>query len=576
MLQDCRMSFFNARWKLSPPPPQSHLDRFVGVDPFLVQVLYHRGVTEPDDVRAFLDHRLVHSDDPFLLTGMDAAVSRVRRAIQAGESIVVYGDYDADGVTASVLLVEALRGLGAARVQPYIPDRIDEGYGLNNDALSQLAEQGNSLVITVDCGVRAVQQIQHANQQGLDVIVTDHHTVGTALPPAAAVIDPKQPGDQYPDPSLAGVGLAFKLVQGLTRSGLALQGMVEEELLDLVALGTVADLAPLLHENRVLVHRGLEIINQARRPGIAALLNRSGIRPGEVTATTIGYVLGPRINAAGRLAHAYHAARLLITNRPDEAHHLAGQLGDLNRTRQDKTHEMTQLAASLAVTEDAAPPLLFAAHPDFPPGIVGLIASRLMESHYRPAVAAHIGGDVTVASCRSIPEFHITEALEQCQEMLVKFGGHAAAAGFTVTTDKLSALQEKLVGIAREQLSGRRLTPTLHIDLQLPLAQVSWQAYQALAELEPCGYANPTPLLASPKVKVVHARPVGQDGSHLKLTLEDGGRQMDAIAFRMGDKLDQLQGQMDVVYHLETNTWNGQTSLQLNVQDMRPAGEDQP
>jgi single-stranded-DNA-specific exonuclease len=570
------MTLRNSRWKRPDPLPEGHLVRLRPAPRFLVRLLYNRGITEPAAVEAFLAHRSPSPDDPFQFQDMEAAVSRVRRAIEEGQSIAVYGDFDADGVTASVLLVQALRAMGARRVEPYIPMRVEEGYGLNTDALDSLAEAGNGLIITVDCGIRAVKQIEHANGLGMDVIVTDHHTVKSELPPAAAILNPKRPGETYPDRDLAGVGVAFKLVQALVRSGLTLAGLAEEDLLDLVALGTVADLAPLLGENRALVHRGLQIINERRRPGMAALLQTSGVRPGQATANTIGFALGPRINAAGRMANAYAAARLLITDNPGEATNLARDLSELNRERQGQTREMTQRAEELALKADPSPLLLFAAHEDFPQGIVGLIASRLSEKYYRPAVVAQIHGEHAVGSCRSIAEFHITEALDQCEELLVKHGGHAAAAGFTVALRHLPELQDRLATIAREQLAAKTLISRLAIDEELELSALLFPSVQGqLTQLEPCGYGNPTPLLYSGNVRVAYARAVGHEGAHLKLTFVDGDHYFDAIAFRMGGARNQVGGRrMDIVYYLEENEWNGERRLQLNIQDMRPAGEE--
>jgi single-stranded-DNA-specific exonuclease len=567
------MTFLNTRWQIAPPPPPDHASRFKDVDRFLLQILYQRGLTEPSEVEAFLARRPPNPDDPFQLQGMREAVERIARAISEEESIAIYGDFDADGVTASVLLVQALRAMGAARVQPYIPHRIKEGYGLNREALGKLAKQGNRLVITVDCGIRAVEQIREARQIGLDVIVTDHHTVSAGLPSAVAVIDPKREDDWYPNPGLAGVGVAFKLVQGLTQAGLKMKELAEEELLDLVALGTVADLAPLLGENRSLVYRGLQIINAARRPGIAALLGQSGVKPGQATVSTIGYGLGPRINAAGRMAHAYDAAKLLITPDPEEAQLLAERLNTLNRERQEMTREMTDRAMAMAVEDGEDTMLLFAADRDFPSGIVGLIASRLAESHYRPTVVVHVGDETAVGSCRSIAEFHITDALDHCEPLLIKHGGHAAAAGFTVEIEKLPDLRERLNALANEQLSCRVLTPQLTIDTELELGDLVFLR-RVFENLEPCGYANPTPLVLSRNVRVHHARVVGRDKAHLKLTLAEGDRTYDGIAFRMGHHFDELQDRMDVVYHLEENEWNGRINLQLNIQDMRPAGEE--
>jgi single-stranded-DNA-specific exonuclease len=568
------LTLLHTHWRIAEPPSKQDLDQFPDVDPLLVQVLFNRKIATPAAVEEFLSPLPPELYDPFQLKGMEAAVTRIRAAIENRERIVIYGDYDADGVTGSVLLTQALRAMGAVRVQPYIPHREKEGYGLNRKALDELAAQGNRLIITTDCGIRGVEPIEHAGRLGLEVIVTDHHAPGPELPPATAIIDPKQPGDTYPDRMLAGVGIAFKLVQGLVQAGLELDGLEEDDLLDLVAIGTVADLAPLLKENRLLVRRGLEVLNNAGRPGVAALFKHARVRPGQATATTIGYTLGPRINAAGRVDHAYQAARLLITEDPAAADSLAAELTQLNRQRQETTREMTRRALEQALAQAEDTPLLFAAHADYPSGIVGLIASRLLETRYRPAIAAQIRGDLTVGSCRSIEEFHITAALDQIGDILVKHGGHRRAAGFTVETKNLPEFQERLTAIAAEQLDGRDLMPRLDIDVTLGFKNISWKVQESLARLEPCGIENPVPLLLSPGVCVANTRRVGKDRAHLKLTLKDGGRTFDGIAFRMGDKEDEVQERMDIVYRLEENEWNGRRRLQLNIQDMRPAGEE--
>ncbi len=565
------------RWQRFSPAPASHLRRFseaapeLAGDPVLLQVLYNRGIVDPAEADAFLAYRNPQSDDPGLLSGMDAAVGRLTQAIRSGEPIAIYGDYDADGVTGAVLLTQALRAMGAERVQPYIPHRVEEGYGLNSDALEQLASKGSHLVVTVDCGIREVEQVRHANGLGLEVIVTDHHAPGRELPPALAIVDPRQPGDCYPDRDLAGCGIALKLVQALVLSGLPMRGIDETDLLDLVALGTVADLVPLIGENRSLVYRGMQVIRQGRRPGLVALLKAAGIRASQINATTLGFGLGPRINAAGRMDHAYHAAKLLITRNPAKADEQACLLNQLNRQRQEKTRRLAVQAEEIALREGREPHLVFAAHADFPPGLVGLIASQLQETHYRPAVAVQIRGNRAVGSCRSIPEFHITEALDQCGDLLEKHGGHAAAAGFTIRAELLPQLRERLSGIAQEQLAGRDLTPTLQIDEELKVRDIIWEVHESLARLEPCGYGNPSPLFLSPAVRVSNCRPVGTDGAHLKLLLEQDGRTFDAIAFRMGNRAGQLREHMDIVYRLEEHEWNGESNLQLNIQDMRPA-----
>ena len=303
-------------------------------------------------------------------------------------------------------------------------------------------------------------------------------------------------------------------------------------------------------------------------------MNRSGVKAGQATATTIGFALGPRINAAGRMAHAYRAAQLLISRDQVASNRLAHELNTLNRQRQQLTREMTAMAAELALSGTDDVPLVFAAHPDFPAGIVGLIASRLVDQVYRPAIVVELRNGLAVGSCRSIPEFHITDALDKCEDVLVKHGGHAAAAGFTVRTENLAELQERLTTLAEEELGGQDLAPTLTVDMELALSDVIWEVHDSISQMEPCGYANPTPLFLSANVQVANAYTVGSDRSHLKLILKEGNRTFDGIAFRMGHLLDSLEGPVDIVYHLESNEWNGQKNLQLNIQDMRLTGKE--
>lgn len=570
------MSISLKRWQVAPPAPPSHIARFPHLHPITVQVLYNRGITDPADVAAFLRGKGDEAN-PFTLPGMPTAITRLRQALRAGEPIAVYGDFDADGVTATALLVQTLRALGG-HVRPYIPHRVDEGYGLHKEALTQLVRNGVRVVVTVDCGVRSLDEVAHANRLGLDVIITDHHSVGPQLPEAVAVIDPKRADSRYPFGELAGVGVAYKLVQALLRSHHQVPvtrqevRLEEEDLVDLVALGTVADLAPLLGENRTLVYKGLERINRMERPGIEALCRRAGLKPGRVDATAIGYALGPRLNAAGRLAHAKVAYQLLETEYPAEAEQLAEELDRLNRERQQLTLEIQERARQLALTTAEEAPLLFAAAPDFLAGIVGLVASRLVDEFYRPAVVVEVGEDVSRGSCRSIPEFHITRALEECAHLLLRYGGHAAAAGFTVPNEHLDALADRLRRLATEQLAGVELVPVLAVDAEVKLAQMSWELERELAQLEPCGYANPQPLFLSRNVRLLGQRAVGNEGRHLKLTLSDGQVVWDGIAFRQGEWAGKLPNRVDLVYHLEINEWNDQQRLQLNVQDVRPAG----
>jgi len=571
------------RWEVksirSPVPP-AIVSRLRGLcsSPVMAQILYNRGLTDPDLARAFLRGETPLSD-PFLLKEMPEAVARIREALRRGEPIAIYGDFDADGVTATALLVQALQRLGG-RVQPYIPDRADEGYGLNEKALDKLAAQGVRLVITVDSGIRSVDEARHAARLGLDLIVTDHHYPGAVMPEALAVINPKRADCAYPFKELAGVGLAFKLAQALLQAERQEPTLArevppawEENLLDLVALGTVADIVPLQGENRTLVRRGLAQINEAQRPGVRALLERAGLTPGQVNAERIAYVLGPRLNAAGRLRSAMIAYELL--NAPDlsAAEPLAKQLNDLNEERQRLTQQALEEAKRQIEESPPQGPVLFAEGEGFQAGIVGLVAGRLTEDYYRPAVVMERGPQTTRGSARSIPEFHITAALDECRDLLVKYGGHAAAAGFTVRNDDVPALKERLQSLAAQCLKEHELVPTLLVDAEVRLADLNENLQRDLARLEPCGYDNPAPILCVRGVKVVNVRTNRSDGKHLILTLTDGWWTWDAIAFHRAHWQSHLTPPMDVdvAFMLEMSEWNGERRLRLNVQDCRRA-----
>jgi len=562
------------QWQIAPQAPDSHLAHFSHVPRPVAQILFNRGLGDPEAADQFINAEIL-DDNPFKMKGINEAVTLVRKAIRDADPIAIYGDFDADGVTSTALLVEVLRALGAD-VRPYIPHRVDEGYGLHVEALDELTDQGVRLVITVDCGIRAVHEVAHARARGLEIIVTDHHSLGPSLPSASVVINTKQPGCKYPFKELAGVGVAFKLAQALLRSNCQVPvasevALVEDDLLDLVALGTVADLAPLLGENRALVRRGLVKLNEGQRPGMLSLIQRSGLRLGQVDATAIGFGLGPRINAAGRLSDAKTAYKLLMAQYPGEADKLADELNELNRQRQQVTAETQELAREQAVAKGDDVSLLFAASPSFLEGVVGLAAGRLCEEFYRPAIVVSVGDETSRGSARSISEFHITEALDRCQDLLIRHGGHAAAAGFTVHNEDLPLLARQLKALAAETLANKVLHPTLLIDVQIGLGELNRGLNDWLAKLEPFGYANPTPVFMTPRLRVVDSRAVGAKRSHLKLYLSDGRTRWDAIAFRQAHWLDHLPRYVDVAYHLEMNEWNGRERLQLNVCDLRPA-----
>jgi single-stranded-DNA-specific exonuclease len=415
------------------------------------------------------------------------------------------------------------------------------------------------------------------------MVVTDHHSIAIdreghhVLPPALAVINPKQEGDPYPFKDLAGVGIAFKLAQALLiaeKHGPIAPvpvELTERDLLDLVAMGTVADLAPLLGENRSLVQRGLAELNSPQRPGIVAMLEEARLPPGRVDATAIGFILGPRLNAAGRLDNARLSYDLLTAPDALAAQPLATRLGELNRQRQDLTLQKVQLARELIGTGQADRFLYLISHREFPPGIVGLVAGRLSEEFYRPILVAEHGPETTHGSARSIPEFNITAALDECRDLLVRHGGHAAAAGFTVRNENLPLLRTRLEEIAARELASQDLQPSLSIDAAVELSDLDWAVHDLLRQLEPCGYANPQPVFAALGVELAGYRQVGTDRQHLKLTVRDSRsrQEWDAIAFRQGSLFGQLGPRIDVAFTLEMNEFNGERKLQLNVKDVR-------
>ena len=552
--------------------PPSHLAHFPHPSPLIAQLLYNREITDPGEARSFLQGGELEPN-PFRLKGVTEAVSRLRRAIRRGEPIAVFGDFDVDGVTATALLVQTLSALGA-KVQPYIPHRVEEGYGLQLEALRHLYRQGVRVLVTVDCGIRAISQIERA-RRGLDIIVTDHHHVGVQLPPALAVINPKQPGCPDSLKDLAGSGVAFQLARALLRANARAPlgepaTLQEEELLDLVALGTVADVVPLIGENRVLVTRGLERLNQPQRAGLQALLNQAGVQAGQVTAMSIGFILGPRLNAAGRLDTAMLSYQLLTSPSLEEAKPLAEKLEAINRDRQQLTRETLEQAQEQVMAEPL-PPLLFAAHESYHPGVVGLVASRLAEEFYRPAVVVKIGEELSRGSARSILEFHITKAFDECANLLERHGGHSAAGGFSIRNENLPAFREQLLTIAQRELEDKELVPKLDIDLEVELREVDWATQALVEQMEPCGKDNPRPLFLSRRVQLREARAVGREGHHLRLLLSDGRAVWHGIGFGLGSWAGGLGDRVDIVYTIEVNEWNEERRLQLNVQDLRPS-----
>jgi single-stranded-DNA-specific exonuclease len=572
------------KWRIHPRAPHDFCQA-IAEHPLLVQVLHNRGLRSAREVRSYLECEDAVVENPFRLPDMAPAVARLVQAVEREETICVYGDFDADGVASTALLVAALQAAGG-RVGPYIPDRVDEGYGLNLEALASIAAKAQ-LLVTVDCGIRSVSEIAYARSLGLDVIVTDHHSIGPALPPALAVINPRRQDGGAAFDRLAGVGVAYRLAQAVLRTLAEQPGMrldaetadqIEQELLDMVALGTVADMMPLLSENRSLVRRGLAQLNQDPRPGVAALMMQADLRPGTVDATSISFRLAPRINAAGRLSHARLAYRLLRTGDPAEAYTLATELEALNSKRRTLTDRaQAEVEVHLAALALDDPALIFVHRPDLPSGIVGLVAGKLADRYYRPAVVVEQGTEESRGSARSIAEFDISRALDEVSGYLVRHGGHSRAAGFTVKTSRLGDFKVALAEVAERELVERGdLRPTLLIDAEAALDEVNWGIRDQFARLEPTGYENWPPLLLSRGARVREARTVG-GGKHLRMVLDMNANSpvVDAVGFQQGELAAQLRegDRIDLVYQVEANEWNGRQYLQLNVQDLRLAGQ---
>jgi len=555
------------RWQIAPALPAEANIALVEYPYPIRQILYNRGCLDADSAERYLRAQPVMYD-PFQMIGMEDAVARILSAISMGEEIVVYGDYDVDGVTATALLVQVLQQMGG-KARAYIPNRFDEGYGLNNEALDVLAQEQVRLVITVDCSIRSPVEAEHARSCGMDMIITDHHHPKDEIPNAWAVICPRQEGDPYPDKNLAGVGLAFKLAQALLLRH-PVEGVSAEDWLDLVALGTVADLVPLVGENRGLVRAGLRILRMGRRQGVLSLAQAAGLNPERLTAGDISFGLAPRLNAAGRLESALAAFAMLMSTDPMEAGPLAQKLDDQNRQRQKITQEIQQ-AAELMAAEEVSPHLIFAVHPEFNSGVVGLAASRLVEAYYRPAIVGQIGEETTRASCRSIPIFHITKALDECADLLVRHGGHAMAAGFTVSNHQLEELRVRLQAIAERELADQELVPSLRADIELPLSEIRPSLLPYLDQLQPTGTNNPEAVFVARNLWVTNSRTVGAEKKHLKLTVTDGSITYDAIAFRQGHWQDQMPESVDLMFTFEKNNFQGREYLQLNVKDIQPS-----
>ena len=553
----------HSRWNLLPPVPDKHPVNTSGFPPLITRLLYNRGLTDLSQLELFItaDKRL--TGNPFLLPDMSQAVARTYQALLSGENIAVYGDFDADGITATALLVQGLTTLGGKTI-PYIPHRLTEGHGLKIAALENLYRKGISLVITVDCGITSIPEVKKAKRRGLDIIITDHHTPLPEIPPALATVNPKLSSSKYPFPDLAGVGVALKLLQALFQS-IGKEKQLDK-LIDLVALGTVADMVPLLGENRYLVKQGLKLINTAPRLGVREIITQAGLNIGSVDTESISWSIAPRLNAAGRLEHAMASYKLLMTDLPQEAHELAIWLEEKNAERQRQTTKLLAKAREQILAQGISP-LLLTSDKDYLVGINGLVAGRLSEEFYRPAIVIKKGEQVSSGSCRSIPEFNIILALSQCSSLLSQFGGHSQAAGFILPTKNLACLKQRLSQLAATQLVGVDLRPQLNIDAEITLPNLGGDTFQTIQQLAPFGQSNPAPIFLSRAVEVIDCHTMGGNGDHLRLKLKQGGTVWDGVAFGWGNYLAEVTSPVDIAYNLEIDQWGRERKLRLNILD---------
>ena len=562
------------RWNLRPSGPagsRAELER-AGLPPLCAAVLCARGVDTAPAASAFLAHgpNLLH--DPFLLRDMEKAVERISRAIREQETVAVYGDYDVDGITATCLLTQFLRTLGG-QVVSYIPDRTEEGYGLNNHAIDALARQGVTLIVTVDCGITAAQEVEYARALGVDVVITDHHQCKEVLPQAVAVVDPRRPDCSYPFPDLAGVGVALKLALALTAPDQRSQVLLDYG--ELAAIGTVADVMLLQGENRALVHLGLERLADCSRPGLQALLREAGCPRGQVpTTVTIGYGLAPRINAAGRMEQAGTALELLLTQDPQRGQELAQELCQLNRLRQAIELEIFQHCDQLLThTPALSAPVIVLAGEGWHQGVIGIVASRLAEKYACPAFMISLDGDKGKGSCRSFGGFNLFGALERCAPLLDSYGGHELAAGFSIRRDNIPAFRAALCQLVEEFAGHQPMESSLDVDCEIPhCSLLSTQDVESLSLLEPFGSGNPKPVFLLRSVCVLSHTDVG-GGRHLKLKLRRDGVAMDAIFFSANTAACGIENgqRLDIAFTLQINQFRGNRTVQLQLCDLRPA-----
>ncbi len=541
----------------------------LGLHPLVVHVMLNRGLETEDEMLNFLHPDMQHFHDPFLLKGMDQAAARIRQGIQQQEKIAVYGDYDVDGITSVSVLYLLLKELGAD-VTYLIPDRLKEGYGVNANGIQRLKSQGVSLIVTVDCGITAVSEVNLAKQLGIDMIITDHHQCPSELPDAVAVINPKQPDCSYPFPDLAGVGVAFKLAQALI--GEEKLPYLVKRYGPLVALGTVADIVPLKDENRVIVHYGMKYMQQSSNPGIRSLLKISGFPGKAVDAGTLGFQLAPRINAAGRIGNADMGVKLFLSQTEEQADILAKQLDEENARRKEIEQSIFEEARQLLQKNPSllSQNIIILKHPGWHHGVIGIVASRLTEEYYKPCILFSEEAGVCKGSARSVKGFNIYDALCAVSRHVERFGGHELAAGLTVGTQQFDVFQKELEQYCRLHVTEELLVQQIALDAPLQDKDMTCQLAEELKRLEPYGMGNPNPNFLVQKSKVVNSTSL-KEGKHLKLSLCQGEKYIDAIGFSMGQYSSILKSgdHVSIAGQIYINEFRGERYFSIRIKDIR-------
>lgn len=561
------------RWTIKPIPESSEIERLskeLKVDGLVAQLLLQRGIYTYEDAKKFFRPQLSHLHDPFLMKDMDIAVSRIEKAIEEGENILVYGDYDVDGTTAVALLSSYLLE-NYPNVATYIPDRYGEGYGVSLQGIDFAEDNGFSLIIALDCGVKAIRQVAYAKGKEIDFIICDHHRPDERLPDAVAILDPKRADCEYPYDELCGCGVGFKLIQALaSKKGGTIESLIPY--LDLVATAIGADIVPITGENRVLAYHGMQVINSRPRAGFKAIIKQ--LKKTELTITDVVFIIAPRINAAGRMKHGQYAVNLLTRTNLKEAEIFAAEIDQFNTDRRGLDKEITAQAL-VQIKENKEEERFTSVVYDatWHKGVIGIVASRLTETYYRPTLVFTKSGDTLAASARSVKGFDVYNALQECSDCIAQFGGHKYAAGLTLLESEYEKFKAQFEHVVSKTIDPQLLTPELGIDVRLELSQVTPKLLRIISQFSPFGPGNMTPVFMAENVRDTgYGKGVGEDEKHLKLTVtQKGSKPIGAIGFNLGEKIGRIKAKngFDIAFTLDENEWQGTKSLQLKLKDLK-------